>query len=185
MIEIIVGDYKPNDSEMVVKEFIPSIIFRNTFNTKPLVLFAEELQLSKNIINFIKENATLDCKIICIDTKMIRGMKNSKNCKIDKSGANEEFNPFEVAKFFLVEKDRRNVLDYLLSNKPSLWMPIKVLTCQYMEMCSQNKKIVAYLDMYLWKVNKEILYYLIAFKMIPEQFRFMKWLYPKKEKKDE
>lgn len=183
MVEIIVSDYKPTSDEVVIKEFIPSVIFKSELNKIPIVLFAEELKLTKEIIEFIREHATIDTKIICIDTKLIRSMRSSKNKPIDKSQANEEFSPFEQAKFFLTEKDRRLVLDYLLSNKPSLWMPIKVLGCQYMEMCEQNKKIVAYLDMYQWKVDKEILYHLIAFKMIPERLRFMKWLYPKKEEK--
>lgn len=184
MIEFIVGDYSLKEDDILVSSFTLNVIYKNEYNQdKTFVLYAEELKLDKEKIQFIIENATSNLKIITVDTKPTKGLRaKTKAYTLDKHNYEETLSPFDLAKIFVTERDRDKVLDLLITNKPSLWLPIKALIGNQKQLCTENVKNIAFLDTYQWKCNQEILYYFIAYKLKIENYiKYLNWPWPKKK----
>lgn len=182
MLDVIVGDYVPRSGDRVIHTWSPDVIYRSINNTKSLVMFAEELSITKTILEFIKENTQIPVKVVCLDGSLVRGMRSSKKMKITYSEEVQESSPFELAHVILTTQDREYLLGYLLSNKPSLFMPLRSMICAWDKLSEHNKKSLLFLDRYLFKVNYELLAHFCAFSIKSEPYlgKFIRWRFPKK-----
>lgn len=183
MTEIIIGDYMIGDDDVIVKDYQPNMINKNEFNKNTtLVMFGDELGLTKNDIEFIKDNASLNVKIILNDKNSIKGMRSSKKFAItERTVSSGNINPLDVATMIMTEKDRDYVLSFLKMNKVNLFVPMKQLACNIDQFSELNVKNVMFVCMNMWRSSPEMIYYFIAKFFKPEPIRFMKWKYPKKE----
>lgn len=187
MVEVIYGDYTLQPSDQLIGHYRPDILFKQKItDKKTIVMFAEDCGIDKKILEQIKDNAQVDIKIITSDKNLFKNFRSSKSFKITKNAEDEPaMSPFDLAKAFLVMDDRNWLVNFLISRKENLYMPIKVLASSYKALSETNKKVVMFLDKYFGKASNEILYYMIAFNMERQRSFFPKWNFPKKDKKDD
>jgi hypothetical protein len=183
MVDIIVGDYSPNQGEVVHDYFFPDIVYKKKIDDgKSVVLFADHLGLTKEQVQFIVKAATKNVKIVVQSTSLTSGLRQGKNLKIHyEEGNSNDLSPFALAAACLNITDRDYLFGFLMTNRPQMFMLIKALIGGMSKITKPNKQWVAWLDMHQWKVNPEILYAVIAHKIKPQpEIKFLPWLYPKK-----
>lgn len=187
MIKIIVGDYKPKKTEVIVDEFNDNLIFKNSLDKKKYVLFADMVGLTSKMLSAIIKKANRDLTIVLSSRKLIKHIRNSKKCKITDTLSNKEDSPFTIAKYIMGLKDRDYLFEYLKSTMPQRFMLTKVLISNFQSFTKANQQWLAYIDKITWKCNPEIIFGIMAYKIKVEpkfqsKFTFMKWNYPKKNK---
>jgi len=181
-MEIIIGNYEPSKDDVVINRFIPDVVLKKNIEGEHFkVIYVEYLGISTEDINFIIKNADEKTKLI-FETKPSKSIKiprSSKNCKVTRT---EEvtFNPFDFIKSILSLQDRKYLFEFMLANKPALFLLIKILVSYAPQCSTNNKKVIEILDFYLYKVNPEILYAYMAFFIKPETQQYFKWRYAKK-----
>ena len=183
MVDIIIGDYSPKKGEIVHDFFHPDIVYKKKIDDgNSIVLYGEYLGLNKEQVQFITKAATKNVKIVLQTPSLVSGLRQGKNLKIHyEEGNSKDLTPFALAAACLNITDRDYVFNFLMSNKPQMYMHIKALIGGMTKINKSNRNWVAWLDMYQWKVNPEILYAVIAHKIKPQpEIRFLPWLYPKK-----
>lgn len=183
MVDIIIGDYSPKKDEVVHDYFFPDIVYKKKIDDgNSIVLYGEYLGLTKEQVHFITKAATKNVKIILQTPSLVSGLRQGKNLKIHYNEGNaKDLTPFALAAACLNIKDRDYVFDFLMTNKPQMYMLIKALIGGMTKITKPNRQWVAWLDMHQWKVNPEILYAVIAHKIKPQpEIKFLPWLYPKK-----
>jgi len=183
MIEVILGNYIIKNDDILLSNIECDFITKTVFNKdKTYVILAEEAGLTKDKLVFIKDNAKTDIKIVAQDKGIVKNLRTSKNFKITYEKDFTEANPFDITKSILTVKDRDYIFNFLKENKVSLYMPVKILTSNYADLCDTNKQITKFLDLYFYKCSPEVLYAIIAYRMkVEPYFRFCKWNFPKKE----
>lgn len=171
------------NNDILLTAFEGDFLNVTAFNKdKTYVMIAEEVGLTKERLNFLKDNASTNIKIIAHERSLVKNMRSSKKFKIIYQTEFVDVNPFDITKSILTVKDRDYIFSFLKTNKVSLFMPVKCLTSNYSDLCEVNKQITKFLDLYLWRVDPEILYAIIAYRMkIEPYFRFVKWNFPKKK----
>lgn len=189
MLEIVIGNYKSSKGDVIISKFSPDVIYKTDFdNGCRKVIFADEAQITKKLITFIAENATANILVVCNDRSITKGMrKSTKKWKITEAGDFvEEMNPFELTKAILQHSDRNYIFNFLCANKVSPYMIVKIMVSQYSSLCEHNRKIVAFLDMHQWKINPEITFAMMAYKLKTEPYiRYLKWNFPKKQEESD
>lgn len=183
MVDIIIGDYSPKKGEIVHDFFYPDIVYKKKIDDgNSIVLYGEYLGLTKEQVQFITKAATKNVKIVLQTPTLTSGLRQGKNLKIHyEEGNSKDLTPFALAAACLNITDRDYVFNFLMSNKPQMFMLVKALIGGMTKINKANRNWVAWLDMYQWKVNPEILYAVIAHKIKPQpEIRFLPWLYPKK-----
>ena len=183
MVDIIVGDYSPKQGEVVHDYFFPDIVYKKKIDDgKSVVLFADHLGLTKEQVQFIVKAATKNVKIVVQSTSLTSGLRQGKNLKIHyEEGNSKDLSPFALAAACLNITDRDYLFNFLMTNRPQMFMLVKALIGGMTKITKPNRQWVAWLDMHQWKVNPEILYAVIAHKIKPQpEIRFLPWLYPKK-----
>lgn len=183
MVDIIIGDYSPKKGEIMHDFFYPDIVYKKKIDDgNSIVLYGEYLGLTKEQVQFITKAATKNVKIVLQTPALVSGLRQGKNLKIHyEEGNSKDLTPFALAAACLNITDRDYVFNFLMSNKPQMFMLVKALIGGMTKINKANRNWVAWLDMYQWKVNPEILYAIIAHKIKPQpEIRFLPWLYPKK-----
>lgn len=187
MIEVLFGDYIVKNNDILLTSFEGDFIRKTEFNKdKTYVMIAEEVGLTKQRLEFLKDNANTNILIVAHEKGIVKSMRASKNFKITYKMDFVDVNPFDIVKSILTIKDRDYIYNFLKTNKVSLYMPVKVLTSNYTDLCDINKQITKFLDLYLWKCDPDILYAIIAYRMkVEPYFRYAKWNFPKKKDETE
>jgi len=183
MIEVVFGDFLLKNNDILLNSFEGDFFNVTEFNKdKTYVMIAEEVGLTKERLNLLKDIAKTNIKIIAQDKNLVKDMRSGKNFKITYEREFVDVNPFDITKSILTVKDRDYIFSFLKTNKISLYMPVKCLTSNYADLCEVNKQITKFLDLHLWRVEPEILYAIIAYRMkVEPYFRFVKWNFPKKK----
>jgi hypothetical protein len=187
MIEFIIGDYELQDDEIILKDFTHSLVAKTEANkSKKFVLFAEDVSLSKKDMEFIKENANINLKIVSLSRDIVKNFRSSKNFKIVENKCdNASINPFNLAVDIFKCADRDYLFNFLKTNKVNLFIPIKAISCNLNMLCEENKKIIQFVDFYLWRVNPELMYAMLAYQIKPDPYiKYFHWKYPKKQEKE-
>lgn len=187
MIEVVFGDYIVRNSDILLTQFEGDFFNVTEFNKdKTYIMIAEEVGLTKERLTLLKDVAKTNIRIIAQDRSLVKNMRSSKNFKITYEREFVDVNPFDITKSILTVKDRDYIYNFLKTNKVSLYMPVKCLTSNYSDLCEVNKQIVKFLDLNLWRVEPDILYSIIAYRMkVEPYFRFVKWNFPKKKDNNE
>lgn len=182
MIELIVGDYQLRDNDILCSEFNPDILTPNKFNKGyRFCMFVEDVGLSKDQIKTIVKEASSDMVLIASDQRAFANIRESKDIK-KKFAQKDDGNPFKQAEFILKHPNRDEVLDFLQTNKVSMWMPVRVMVSNFCQLSKDNRVVVDTLNKYLYRTSPEMLWHLAAYHLRPERFlSFLKWNFKKKE----
>ena len=191
MVRIIIGDYTPKKTELVVDDYNENLMYKNSQNDKTIVIYAEHVGLKKADIQVIAKKATRNMVIVCADYKTANGLRKSKKCSIKQEYDKGELTPFELASYIMGMKDRQYIFDFMKHSKTQLFMVVKALISNHLSFTKANQQWLAYVDSVMWKCRPEIIYALLAFKIKPEvdyngepKHKWMTWHYPKIEKDD-
>jgi triacylglycerol esterase/lipase EstA (alpha/beta hydrolase family) len=183
MVRFIIGDYNPTKNDEIIDNYnFGSVLQTKLGSKKRAVIFGEFAGLTKNDCKAIAKKANRDCIIVLQSNKLIKNIRQSKNVKIEYE--NKEITSiFEIAKAVLTIQDRDYIFEFLKTNKPQMFMLVKAFIGAYDKLSLNNKNIAAYLDTYQWKVNPDILYGIMAYKMKAQKiYGWLGWKFPKKEK---
>jgi len=184
MVEFIIGDYSPKETEIVVDRYNSAVIFKHKLDSldeKPIVIFGEYAGITADDCKAIAKSATKDIKIVLQSNKLIKGIRQGKKVKITFDGGTANTNVFEVATAVMKLTDRDYIFNFLKANKPQMYMLVKALIGAYDVVSKSNKQVIAWLDMHIWKVNPEILYAVMAYKIKPQStIKWLPWKFPKK-----
>lgn len=183
MVEFIIGDYRPTSKEIVIDNYTPACIFSNKLgDNSPVVIYGEFAGLTADDCKSIAKAATKDVKIVLQSNKLIKGIRQGKNVRVIFDGGSANTSIFEVATAVIKLTDRDYVHGFLKANKPQMYMLVKCLIAGFDKITKANQQIIAWLDMHQWKVNPEILYLVMAYKIKaqPNLFR-LPWKFPKKK----
>lgn len=184
----VIGDYRIGKGDLVPEFFHPDMVLKNNFNEgKKIVLFAESLGLTRSDMEYISKCSTADVIVVCETNKAISGIRKTKKFDVVYSkGYSAPASPFDIGKLIMLERDRDYVHEFLRTNKVSMWMVVKYMVSAALDFnIKSNKKVVAWLDENLYRVNPELLWAYAARMFKPEQARWFKWRYPKKQEKDD
>jgi len=184
VVTLIVGEYKVGPDDMIVREFYPDMAYKNALNSDiTFIIYAEAAAINKDDISFLCKNAETNIKIISINNKLFKGIRASKNVKkLFDDGGGDDNNPFDITKAILTNSHRNEVFEFLSLNKVNLFMPIKIMISNMLQLSRKNQAMVAYLDSRLFKVDTNILYALIAYRMEVETYlQHLYWNFPKKK----
>jgi len=186
MITLISGDYELKPTDTLITNWNPDLAYKNVLNqTSNFVLFAESIGLKKQHVDFICKNATTNITIVATNRKLFKNLRVSKNLKKEFNDDCDDLNPFDITKTMLTTTKRKDLFEYLKLNRINLFMPVKIMISNMDQLCQQNKLVIAFLDLHLFRVNNEMLHAMIAFRMKPEPYlKFLKWNYPKKEEQE-
>lgn len=183
--KIIIGDYKIQKGDVVINNFHPAVIKKKKGieHKGNLVLFAESLSLKRSDVEYIMKQSTDKVVLVCESKKALGGARKARGVKIEYSeDYSEAASPFDIAKLIATCNDRDFVFNFLKYNRVSMYMVVKTLISNYMYMRNKsNIKTIAWLDENLYTVNPEFLWAYSAYKFRPENLKYMKWNFPKKE----
>lgn len=183
MIELIVGDYKLRDNDILCSEFNPDSLIVSSFNKGyRYCYFVEDVGLTKEQIKTITKEAQTDIVLIASDHKRFANLRESKELK--KSFVyNDDGNPFKQTEFILKHPKRDEVLDFLQTNKVSMWMPVRIMVSSFCYISKENRAVVDLLNKFLYRTSPEKLWYLAAYHIKPEYGlpRFLPYNFKKKE----
>jgi len=186
MVEFIIGDYKPKSNDIVIDNYHSCCVFQNKLgDDSPIVVFGEFVGLTSEDCKAIAKVATKDVKVVLQSNKLIKGIRQGKNVKITFDDGTAAISIFEVASAVIKLSDRDYVFNFLKLNKPQMYMLVKALIGAYDVISQSNRQIIAWLDMYQWKVVPEILYAIMAYKIKPQPgIKWLPWKFPKKKSTD-
>ena len=182
MINVVISEnFKLQENEEEIFSLDIGTIRQSLFDAdKTLVYDADLNGITKDQLELVIANATRNIKIISSDYKIVDGKRSGKSLKIDKSDVQKETNPWTITEAMLTVVDRRDLFEYLKSNKVNLWMPLKIMTSNFEKLTPRNSKILEKLDQWFFKVQNEILYAMICFGMEAQEYYGFRWRFPKK-----
>jgi len=188
VINLIVGDYTPNKTEVVVDDFNDNLIFKNSLDSRTFIMYADMVGLTSHMITHIVKKATRNIKIVLSSKKLITHIRNSKKVKITEQYDNKEESPFTVAKYVMGLTDRNYLFEYLKNTMPQRFMLVKVLISNFKSFTKANQQWIAYIDKLTWKCHPEIIFAIMAFKIkvepkFKDKYTYMQWNFPKSKKK--
>ena len=182
MVELIVGEYTLKDNDIVVREFSPDILYRTEFNKGfRYALFVEDVSLSRDQIVTICKEAKTDISIISSDKKVFSNIRESADVK-KKIEFQDDGNPFKQTEFILKHTNRSEVADFLATNKVSMFMPVKIMVSNFLQLSQDNREVASMLNENMFHCRNDILWHIAAHRIKPEPFiGFLKWNFKKKD----
>ena len=184
MIEIIITEeYKLRTGEKEVTSLSMDNLSSSVISPEETIVYNAEINGWKDgHLEYLQKYAKRNVKVVSSDSKLASGKRSGKSLKITKEDVVKEGNPFELAKIIVNNTDRKELFEYLCTNKPSLFMVVKALNSAYDKLSTKNGAMLEKINQWLWKINPEMLYALIAFGMEAQNLQYLPWRYPKKVK---
>ena len=190
MIKFIVGSYQLQPNDILIEEISSATCMKNFLTkNKNLVGFTSELGLTKKEIDELIEVDNIDITLIVHDGRLLKGKrKETQKYTIEYLNGEEtqaEPKPYELAKYVFKCTDRQMLFEYLKDSKNSLFVLIKYLSCNILQMNDHNRRVTEWLCEKYFKVKYEVVCAKIAFDMKLQNINYIKWLYPKKKEQNE
>lgn len=190
MIKFIVGSYQLQQNDILIEEISSATCMKNFLTkNKNLVGFTSELGLTKKEIDELIEVDNIDITLIVHDGRLLKGKrKETQKYTIEYLNGEEtqaEPKPYELAKYVFKCTDRQMLFEYLKDSKNSLFVLIKYLSCNILQMNDHNRRVTEWLCEKYFKVKYEVVCAKIAFDMKLQNINYIKWLYPKKKEQNE